>query len=254
MPTKAVLTRPPGQSQALAEALAKHGCASFCFALQRIAPAPDPAPLEAAAAHFHEAGILVFASPNAVRFALPALPARPWAAPAFCVGQGTKKALAAFGVAAEAPAGGADSESLLALPGLAREKVEGRRIFIFRGSEGRPLLAQELARRGGHPEYVPAYAQLKPARDAAYAEFLAGVEGGRFGAIAVFSTGALKNLLEIANGMPEGWQARLKQMRIAASHPRIALAARQAGFADAVAAKDETEMLKAIRLACAKKV
>ncbi|WP_455734197.1 uroporphyrinogen-III synthase, partial [Burkholderia stabilis] len=66
----AVLTRPDGQSGALASQLAEAGCDVLEFPLIDIAPVDDPAPLDAAFAALADYALVIFVSPNAIDRAL----------------------------------------------------------------------------------------------------------------------------------------------------------------------------------------
>uniref|UniRef100_UPI00158E11D2 uroporphyrinogen-III synthase n=2 Tax=Burkholderia TaxID=32008 RepID=UPI00158E11D2 len=66
----AVLTKPEGQSAALAAQLAAAGIEAFDFPLIDIAPVADPAPLDAAFARLDAYALVVFVSPNAIDRAL----------------------------------------------------------------------------------------------------------------------------------------------------------------------------------------
>ena len=88
----------------------------------------------------------VYTSANAVESSLRQLP-RPTRSKIAAVGRGTARALAAHGLAVEAiPTTTADSEGLLALDCFA--DLRGQRVLILKGRGGRPLLREELARRG----------------------------------------------------------------------------------------------------------
>lgn len=100
----AVLTRPAGQSAALAAALEREGIAAFDFPLIEIRPAEDDAPLRAALAALERFALVVFVSPNAIDRALAVAPGLVWPAtvPIAVVGPGSVAALAQHGIAAPA--------------------------------------------------------------------------------------------------------------------------------------------------------
>src|SRR5262245_18429150 len=84
---------------------------------------------------------------------VPEWPARLTAA---AIGAGSRRELVRHGVRGVlAPEEGADSEALLALPALAR--MAGKRVALFRGGAGRPLLGDALAARGAEVEYADCY-------------------------------------------------------------------------------------------------
>ncbi|WP_206953485.1 fused uroporphyrinogen-III synthase HemD/membrane protein HemX [Trinickia acidisoli] len=108
----AVLTRPAGQSAALAAALEREGIAALDFPLIEIAAAADDGPLRAALASLERYALVVFVSPNAIERALGAVPGFAWpaAVPIGVVGPGSVAELARHGIVAPthqviAPAG-----------------------------------------------------------------------------------------------------------------------------------------------------
>ncbi|WP_186107484.1 fused uroporphyrinogen-III synthase HemD/membrane protein HemX [Burkholderia gladioli] len=99
----AVLTKPEGQSAALAAQLAAVGIEAFDFPLIDIAPVADPAPLDAAFARLDAYALVVFVSPNAIDRALARFNAIwPHSLPVGVVGPGSVAALARHGIAAPA--------------------------------------------------------------------------------------------------------------------------------------------------------
>ncbi|MCM2490903.1 fused uroporphyrinogen-III synthase HemD/membrane protein HemX [Burkholderia glumae] len=99
----AVLTKPEGQSAALAAQLAAAGIESFDFPLIDIAPATDFGPLDAAFARLDAYALVVFVSPNAIDRALARFGAIwPHSLPVGVVGPGSVAALARHGIAAPA--------------------------------------------------------------------------------------------------------------------------------------------------------
>nr|WP_141755363.1 fused uroporphyrinogen-III synthase HemD/membrane protein HemX [Burkholderia plantarii] len=110
----AVLTKPEGQSAALAAQLAAAGIDSLDFPLIDIAPAADFGPLDAALARLDAYALVVFVSPNAIDRALARFGAIwPHSLPVGVVGPGSVAALARHGIAAPAhrviAPGGADA-------------------------------------------------------------------------------------------------------------------------------------------------
>lgn len=102
----AVLTRPAGQSSALAAALEREGIDTFDFPLIEIAAVADAdaAPLRAAFASLERYALVVFVSPNAIERALAAVPGFVWPeqVPIGVVGPGSVAELARRGIAAPA--------------------------------------------------------------------------------------------------------------------------------------------------------
>src|SRR4029453_8518581 len=128
-------------------------------------PPADTVALERAHERLSHYQLAIFISTNAVEYGAPDAKRWPTTLVTFAPGPGTAEALAAVGIAdARIPAGQFDSEGLLAFPELA--DVEGKRIVIFRGDDGRELLGDTLRARGAQVEYVACYRRAKPQADA----------------------------------------------------------------------------------------
>lgn len=224
-----VVTRPLAQAGPLAEAILAAGGTPLIFPLLEISPAADPQPLLAAVAKLRDYAIAVFISPNAVDFSLPAiLAAGTWPKgllPA-AVGQGTVKALAAHGVyGCIAPTERFDSETLLALPELAADKVSGKRIAIFRGDGGRELLADTLRERGAAVDCITCYRRSAPS--CGVVPLLNAWRANRLDALTVSSSEGLRYLFGLLD--VEG-RAFLQQTPVFVPHARIAESARALGL------------------------
>ena len=226
-----VVTRPRDQAGELAGAIAAQGGEALLLPLLEIGPPADPAPL--AATVLADYAVAVFISPNAVAYSLPALLARqPWPAgllPA-AVGQGTVKALAALGIAGcIAPTERFDSEALLALPELQAQRVDGKRIAIFRGDGGRELLADTLRQRGALVDCIACYRRSPPASGAE--PLMAAWRAQRLDAITVSSSEGLRYLVDL---LDESGRARLAATPLFVPHARIAENARALGLANII--------------------
>ena len=198
-----------------------------------IAPADDPAPLQAAWRRLADCALAMFVSPNAVAHFFAARPdgcAWPATTLAGSVGPGSSAALRAHGVgeqvvepAADAPA--FDSEALWLQ--LRDRDWAGRRVLVVRGEDGRDWLAQTLRGRGATVEFVAAYRRCAPQPDAAGRALLAAAQAEPAAHVWHFSSSeAVGHLRALA------LQADWSGSRAIASHPRIAAAARAAGFAE----------------------
>lgn len=220
-----VVTRPRAQAAPLAEAITAAGGTPLLFPLLDIAPAADPAPLATAIQCLADYTLAVFISPNAVDYSLPAiLAAGPWPAgliPA-AVGQGTVKALAAYGVSGcVVPSERFDSEALLELPALQADRVAGCRAAIFRGDGGRELLADTLRERGATVDCIACYQRSAPVGGAG--DLMNAWRAGALDAITVSSSEGLRYLVDMLDA--EG-RARLAETPVFVPHVRIAENAR----------------------------
>lgn len=222
-----LVTRPEGQGDALAAALAAAGATTVDLPTLALVPVADDA-LEARIRDVLPAADWVFfVSPNAVRHGLALIRragvAWPHAARVASVGSGTTAALAAEGVEVDVePASGAGSEPLLRQPPLAR--LDGSRAVILRGEGGRELLADILRQRGARVAQLEVYRRQPAGVDPGPAR--AGWREGWLQYTIVTSVSGLSQLLELAGAdLP-----RLLDTRLVTVSERIALAAREAGF------------------------
>jgi uroporphyrinogen-III synthase len=104
------------------------------------------------------------------------------------------------------------------------QAVAGRRVAIFRGDGGRELLGDTLRARGAVVEYVESYRRALPQADAA--PLLKEWAGGDIDAVTVTSSEGLRNLCVLVG--TTGLE-HLKRTPLFVPHPRIELAAKDAG-------------------------
>ncbi|MGN6316782.1 fused uroporphyrinogen-III synthase HemD/membrane protein HemX [Trinickia sp.] len=256
----AVLTRPAGQSFALAAALEREGIDVFDFPLIDIVAAEDDAPLRAALDALERFALVIFVSPNAIERAFDAVPGLVWpaAVPIGVVGPGSVAALAARAIAppthlvvapagadslAGAPNGGDDaggepgvrfdSEALLSAISerLGLASLNGRPVLIVRGDGGREWLADRLREAGARVEAVCAYRRVLPAPAAqAWARVRALLQGAPHAWLLTSSEG-VRNLDALARAeLTDAERAALRRAPLVAPHPRIAETARALGF------------------------
>lgn len=221
-----VLTRVGDHASALRKRIERAGGRVVCVPGLSLRATPDPAALQRKAEGVMEsADALVFTSPTAVRFLFRLLPASSLAPNAriFAIGAGTRRALARHRVAALAPEGRSDSESLLALPELAN--VHGWRIALVGAAGGRDLLAATLTARGAQVEPLHVYQRAQPHLDRRHFDALAQAADPLV--MLVSSAAALANLTEL---LPADLLARLRAQALVASSARIAALAREKGF------------------------
>jgi uroporphyrinogen-III synthase len=227
-----IVTRPAAQAGAWVEELRGLGLDARALPLIEIAPLADDAPLRAAWDTLATQALVVFVSANAVQqFCAARPPGAPWPAGVLAgsTGPGTSAALRAAGVGEPAlvePAADArsfDSEALWAR--LAARDWAGRAVLVVRGEEGRDWLAETLRERGAQVDYLAAYRRRVPPLDATMQALLAATQAEPAAWLWLFSASeAVANLRSLQPG------ADWSQARAYATHPRIAQAARQAGF------------------------
>lgn len=217
---KIVVTRPREQANGLAQNITRLGGTPLLFPLLEIAPASDTQALTTLAQNLQSFDLLVFISPNAVKYGMAALNILPPAVRIAAVGQSSAQALRDLGVEKViAPSERFDSEALLDLPEL--QTVSGWRVVILRGDGGRELLGDTLKARGAQVEYVTCYQRSKPETDSA--ELLKGAAD----ALTVTSSEALAYLWQMLN---EADRTRLAAIPLFVPHVRIADLARQQGW------------------------
>jgi len=246
-----VVTRPPGQSAALLARLVEAGFEPIEFPLIDINPIADTAPLRAALGELYAPAplglaLVVFVSPNAVDHAFAALDSA-WPAHVAIgvVGPGSVAALLRQGVSAPAynvisPAVADaaedtryDSEALFAAinahfgPGGLKDK----RVLIVRGDGGREWLADALSEAGAEVEKVAAYRRFVPEPSMRDWERIHALLAGVPHAWLLTSSEGVRNLDELVREhLTADETATLKHAPLVAPHPRIAEAARRAGF------------------------
>jgi len=235
--------------------LARAGFESIEFPLIDIGPVADAAPLHAALGELYAPAplgfaLVVFVSPNAIDHAFAALSsAWPSQIPIGVVGPGSVAALGRQGVTAPtytiiSPATGAmvtetptdpryDSEALYAAieAHFGADGLKDKRILIVRGDGGREWLADALSAAGAKVEKVAAYRRIVPEPSMRDWERIHALLAGEPHAWLLTSSEGVRNLEELAREhLTVDETLTLKHAPLVTPHPRIAEAARQAGF------------------------
>lgn len=233
---RVLVTRPESEARHWVDELRRGGFDAQPLPLIDIAPAADTASLADQWRQLDACGAAMFVSGNAVRHFFDRKPeGASWPARtrAWAPGAGTRQALLAAGVPAAlvdspAPASAQfDSETLWQEVG--GQLGPGDRALIVRGadsqgaSSGRDWLAGQLAAAGVQVEIVAAYQRQAP-RWSGEQLARARLCGGPPGVWLFSSSEAIANLQTLLPG--HDWS----QGRAVATHPRIAQAARRAGF------------------------
>lgn len=233
---RVIVTRPESEAQGWARELSGRGFDAVELPLIAIAAAPRQTELALAWEQLERFAAVMFVSANAVRHFFAQRPIRcRWGdvTRAWATGPGTCQALVDAGVdpaAIDAPppqAAQFDSENLWRE--VSQQVPAGGRVLIVRGSDGagegggRDWLAERLRAAGVQVEIVVSYVRAAPllsARQLAQARQAAGDDS-----IWLFSSSqAIANLQALLPG--QDWS----RSRAVATHPRIANAARAAGF------------------------
>ncbi|MDP3225583.1 MAG: uroporphyrinogen-III synthase [Rubrivivax sp.] len=225
-----IVTRPLAQAQGWVRDLQAQGLDAQALPLIDIVPVGDAAPLHQAWRQLQGLSLVMFVSANAVEHFFAARPPDvqwPAGLPAGSTGPGTTAALQSHGVALiEAPPADApqfDTEALWAR--LSSWPWAGRRVLAVRGEDGRDWLADTLRRQGAQVSFVAAYRRRPSMLDAAAAALLTAAQDAPAQHLWLFSSSqAVGHLQGLAS------QADWSAAGALASHPRIAQAARAAGF------------------------
>lgn len=249
-----VVTRPLQQAHAFAAQVEAAGRAAVLFPLLEIAPLADTGPLQAALRRVQDYVLVVFVSPNAIDAAFAQLPAWPRQLPIGIVGEGSRLALQAHGVTADAftiygpqRADKMDSEELF--KSLPLEQMRGGRVLIVRGQSGRDFLSDALQQAGIAVDHLTAYRRLAPSLDAEKRRQLLGLLDAQADWI-ITSSEALRNLLDLARlAGGEERVVKLQRQRLFVSHHRIAETAQAEGFTQVIQTGSGDERLLAALLA-----
>ena len=238
-----MVTRPREQAVALAGLIESAGGQALRYPAIEIAVPENRSRLFGILDGLARFEMAIFISPTAVQEAFKLIRERtawPMHLRAVAVGPGTRRELERHGLSSVlAPASGADSEALLAMPELAR--LAGRRVVIFRGAGGRKLLGESLVERGADVTYAECYRRRSPKTDFGR---LAGEWEKGVDAVTVYSAGALANLFDM---LPEPCRPRLGSTPLFVAHARIAQeAARRGARSVRVAGPGDEEMLAAL--------
>ena len=219
-----LITRPAGQSAALAAMVTENGGCPILFPVVEIADVEDSSALTATIDALDRYDLAIFVSPTAVDKGWNAIHARrrlPRHIKVAALGHSSARALQRLGLdGVIAPPEGADSESLLAVAEL--QNVRSLRIVIFRGVGGRDLLRQTLISRGATVDYAECYRRTRPDVDAT--AVVNAWTAGEVHAVVVTSGEGLRNLWEMLDAKG---RASLHETPLFVPHRRIADTARE---------------------------
>ncbi len=234
-PRIALVTRPHAQAQEWVARLQQLNIAAAALPLLALRAAVDGQPVRLAWQALLSAqppALVMFVSPGAVQhfFSPPAgtqMARWPSGVQAGATGPGTAAALSAAGVPLSAIVQPAtlpfDSEALWA--GIAHQPWAGRQVLLVRGEEGRDWLTQRLQAAGARVQPVAAYRRELPQwtveQKALAAQALAWPQAHCWLFSSSQAVRHLRCLCPVAD-----WSTS----QALASHPRIALSARDAGF------------------------
>ena len=231
-----LVTRPRELADALAALIREVGGEPILFPAIEISDVADRTAFYGIADRLEGFDLAIFISPTAVHRALDLLRShrkgRAWPArlQVAAIGRGTARELERSGFAGVlAPPAEADSEALLALPGLTT--LAGTQIVVFRGQGGRELLGDTLAARGARVEYAECYRRIRPAQEVS-APAPAWARRA-LDAVTVSSSEGLANLDALLRAWRRDW---LRESPLFVPHSRIAAQAARLGARETVVA------------------
>ncbi|MBV7536566.1 uroporphyrinogen-III synthase [Duganella sp. sic0402] len=233
-----VITRPLAQAAPLAQRVAALGREVEILPLLEIAPLADQAQLLAALARLDQYAMVAFVSPNAVDAAFAHIRQWPAGVTAAVVGEGSRAALAAHGVAdIISPADSAHSDSEHLLQTLDLAALKGKPVLIIRGESGRELMADGLRDAGAVVDVAPAYRRSLPALTPELAARLKRLLTQQNDWI-ITSSEALRGLCDLLakvdlqhpNAMQHNSVVAMQQQHLIVPHARIAETANNLGF------------------------
>ena len=229
-----LVTRPAHQASGFQHLLTEAGAQVLLFPVVDVCQPDDLRVASAQFADLSRYDTALFISANAVAFGLKLLDALQQqhlqAMTLGAIGKKTASALQQRGFTVQwVPATGFTSEDFLALSQT--QALAGRRILIFRGSEGRELLADTLRERGASVDQVAVYQRICPKVEASHLK--QHHEQRQLDIIAVTSSEGILNLLVMLDN-PD-W---IKTVPLLLGSQRMLETARQAGFSGTLVMAD----------------
>jgi uroporphyrinogen-III synthase len=228
-----LITRPVGREKQLRHLIEQAGGNVIHYPVFSIQPPPD---LEIEQLihlrdQLHSFTMAIFISPTAVEQSQIYFPVLPEHFIIVSIGSKTTKALEQhdFHVDIEAPE--YNSESLLQTANFQMPAIQGHRILIFRGTGGRDLLANTLARRGAQIRYVETYRREIPPHPP-----LTQLQVSSLDAITISSNEGLDNLVTLMED-----PTLLIDIPLFVPSSRAVTLARQHGFRSIIAAENATD-------------
>ena len=240
-----LITRPRHQADHLCELISNIGGESILFPTIEIQPVLNSEELSACFIHINKYNFVIFVSRNAVKMVLEHYISQSGfhynlsgQTQLLAIGTGTAAALTEMNLVNVLHAGvQADSESLLQLPELQSDLIQGRKILIVRGVGGRELLAEGLKARGASVDYAEVYKRCLPEYDVQDCHEI--WQNARPEAVIVSSNEGLDNLLKLTR---ETDQKQLFSTPLIVMSARTADLAKKLGFiAETGVAEDKSD-------------
>jgi uroporphyrinogen-III synthase len=236
---KILVTRPESQAKDLARQIQVGGGIPLLLPCIMIAEADDITSLSGAAATLDRFDMAIFISPNAVEKSMAILkktwPSLPKDLRIGCIGEGTAQSLANNQITVDFyPKTHFNSEELLALPEL--HNIAGKRIVLFKGEGGKPLLADTLELRGAIIYNAICYKRSCPKVN--IEPLLNYWQNDGIDVVISTSQEALNNLIEITG---KQGQRLLRKTPLLVISPTMAETAKQLQFKTIISANNATD-------------
>jgi len=236
-----LVTRPAGQNRALIDAINACGGVGHALPTLVIEPVLPSAGMPSVEAILTGADIALFTSVNAVCHVRTVRTLSRTLAGTLigAVGAKTARELHDLGLSVHlAPGAGTrfDSEGLLALDGLAAQRVGGLKVVIVKGVGGRRELTRQLGARGARVHELDVYRRIRPAE--VNPRVVQRIRQGAVGAVLVTSVEGLTNLFVMLEPQDS---RRLRKLLFVTVSERIASAARERGIAAVVVAEQASD-------------
>ena len=192
-----LVTRPGHQTEHLCNLISENGGQAISFPTIEIQPVKDSGVLLSRCNAIFEYDFVIFVSRNAVKIAFDLYLDKsglPKHVQILAICAGTADALSEMNITNVLHAGvKADSEALLQLSELQRERLQDKKILIVRGVGGRELLADTLKTRGALVDYAEVYRRCLPEYESSYIHEI--WQDIKPAAVIITSNDGLKNLL-----------------------------------------------------------
>ncbi|MDQ3566189.1 MAG: uroporphyrinogen-III synthase [Pseudomonadota bacterium] len=233
---RVLVTRPLHQARGLCELIEAQGGSVWVHPVIEIRDPADPAATRRRIDRLSSFDIVIFISANAAERGLRLICERGKSLQGItviAVGPATAARLYALGVGEVTLPAQADTEGLLDLDAL--RHPDKKRILIFRGADGRPLLGEILQARGACVDYAEVYRRTRSRLSAK--ALLERWEQGQIDVVITTSSEGLRNLFDIIGER----QNLLLGRAIAVMNERMAVHARELGCTHPIVAADASD-------------
>ncbi len=224
-----VVTRAKEQAPEFMEILSSYGAEAISFPTLQIAPPPSWAEMDSAIERIEGYDWIILTSVNGVQSFRKRLTAlrkdlRLLKGISLCaIGPRTAAEIEAWGLQVDLVPSEFKAEGVL--QALDELGIAGKRFLIPRAMEAREILPEEIQKKGGRVDVVPAYRSVRPDHDPAAMEGL--LRGKRVDMITFASSSTLHNFMEILGPERRSW---LTGSAVACIGPITADTAREFGL------------------------